>query len=141
MYAPSRSQARQFLVETWRKYAAGEVLSPLERIALEVVLLHPEYHALLEAAERHFDRDYSPASGQLNPFLHLNLHLAIEEQLGIDQPPGIRAEYERLRDTRGEAHEAKHVLLECLGEMLWQSQRRGTPLDGDVYLDCVRRRS
>ena len=141
MYAPSRDQARQFLFDTWRKYRAGEALSPLERIALDVVLLHPEYHPVLDDAPRHAERDFSPDSGQMNPFLHIHLHLAIEEQLSIDQPPGIRAQYERLRNARGDEHAAKHALLECLGEVLWQSQRSGAPLDADLYLECLRRQS
>lgn len=140
MYAPTREQARQFLFDTWRKYRAGEALSPLEQIALDVLILHPEYHAILDHPDRYGDHDYAPELGQINPFLHLNLHLAIEEQLSIDQPPGIRAEFERLRDARADAHEAKHELLECLGEVLWQSQRNGTPLDADRYLECLRRR-
>lgn len=138
MYAPTRDQARQFLFDTWRKYRGGAALSALERIALDVLILHPEYHALLDAPERHGDRDYAPETGQMNPFLHLNLHLAIEEQLSIDQPPGIRAQFERLRDARGDVHDAKHDLLECLGEVLWQSQRNGTPPDANLYLDCLR---
>jgi hypothetical protein len=139
MYAPSRDEARQFLFDTWRKYQAGEALSPLERVVLDVVLMHPEYHAILQDSAHHAARDYGPESGQTNPFLHMHLHLAIEEQLSIDQPPGIRAEYERLRDARGDVHAAKHAMLECLGEVLWQSQRTGTPLDAGLYLECLRR--
>lgn len=140
MYAPTREQARQFLFDTWRKYRAGEALSPLEQIALDVLILHPEYHAILDHPDRYCDHDYAPELGQINPFLHLNLHLAIEEQLSIDQPQGIRTEFERLRNARADAHAAKHELLECLGEVLWQSQRNGTPLDGHLYLECLRRK-
>ena len=141
MYAPSRDQARQFLFDIWRKYRVGVALSPLEHIALDIVLMHPEYHALLQDFDSHAARDYGPEAGQANPFLHMHLHLAIEEQLSIDQPPGIRAEYHRLRDARGDEHAAKHALLECLGEVLWQSQRTGTPLDAAPYLECLRRQA
>jgi hypothetical protein len=140
MFAPTRDQARQFLFEAWRKYNAGEPLSALEKIALDVLVRHPEYHAMLDAPERYSDRDYGPESGQMNPFLHINLHLAVEEQLSIDQPPGIRAEYERLRALRGNEHDAQHDLLECLGEVLWQSQRNGVALDATRYLDCLRQK-
>lgn len=140
MYSPTRDQARQFLFDTWRRYRAGEALSALERIALDVIVLHPEYHAMLADPARHAAQDFGPESGVMNPFLHLGLHLAIEEQLSIDQPSGIRAEFERLRTARGDAHAAKHDLLECLGEILWHAQRNGTPLDAGAYLDCLRRR-
>jgi hypothetical protein len=140
MYAPTRTEARQFFFETWRKYRAAEPLSALERIALQVLLAHPEYQPILDAPERHGERDYAPEAGELNPFLHLSLHLAVEEQLAIDQPPGIRGEFERLRAAKGE-HEAKHEVLECLGEVVWSAQRNGTAPDGAIYLECLRRKS
>jgi hypothetical protein len=139
MYAPTRDEARQFLFETWRKYRAGEALSGLERTALPILLEHPEYHAMLDSPERNTERDFAPADGKINPFLHLNLHLAVEEQLSIDQPPGIRAEYERLR-SKADEHDAKHALLECLGETLWHSQRAGISPDAAFYLECLRRK-
>ena len=85
--------------------------------------MHPEYHATFENPERHADRDYSPEAGDINPFLHLSLHLAVAEQLAIDQPPGIRAQFERLRAARGDEHAALHAVLECLGEVIWSAQR------------------
>jgi hypothetical protein len=69
----------------------------------------------------------------------LSLHVAIEEQLSIDQPPGIRAEFERLRHVKGE-HAAKHDVLECLGEVVWHAQRDRTPPDAQAYLECLRRK-
>jgi hypothetical protein len=140
MFAPSRDQARQFFFETWRKFRAGEPLEGLERTALEVMLLHPEYHGLLQQRERYLDKDWLPDSGDINPFLHLSLHLAVQEQLSIDQPPGIRSCLERLSASLGSEHEALHAAVECLGETVWQSQRTATVPDPTSYLDCIRRR-
>ena len=138
MFAPSRDQARQFFFDTWKKYRNGETLSALEQIALTVVSLHPEYHALLDDPERNRDREYTPADGAVNPFLHLSLHLAIEEQLSIDQPPGLCAEFERIRAATGSEHAAKHAVLECLGETIWQAQRTGGQPDQALYLNCLK---
>jgi len=137
MFAPSRDQARRFFFDSWSKYRAGEMLSGLETIALQVILLHPEYHALLDAPERNLVRDYAPEHGAMNPFLHLSLHLAIEEQLSIDQPPGIRTAFERLRAKTGDEHDAKHALLECLAETIWQAQRANAAPDQALYLECL----
>jgi hypothetical protein len=137
MFTPSRDQARQFFFETWRKYRAGETLSGLESVALQVILLHPEYHALLDDPERNLDRDFTPEHGGINPFLHLSLHLAIEEQLSIDQPPGIRAQFERIAAATGSEHGAKHALLECLAETIWQAQRANAAPDQALYLECL----
>jgi hypothetical protein len=140
MFAPTRDEARRFIADAWRKYRASQALTALEQRVVGIVALHPEHHALLEDADRHLDRDWSPEDGSTNPFLHLSLHLAIAEQLAIDQPPGIRAQYERLLARHGDEHEALHQVLDCLGEAMWQAQRLGRAPDADVYLDCVRRR-
>jgi hypothetical protein len=139
MFAPTRDEARRFLADAWTKYRAGQALSALEQRVVGIVSLHPEYHELLEDAQRHVEREWSPEGGTINPFLHLSLHLAVAEQLAIDQPPGLRAEFERLRAVRGDEHAALHVVLECLGEVMWQAQRTGTQPDGALYLDCLRR--
>ena len=139
MFSPTREEARRFLVDAWRKFRAGEPMSALERQAAGLIALHPEYHAILDAPERHVERDFAPEGGAVNPFLHLSLHLAVAEQLAIDQPPGIRAQFDRLRAARGDEHAALHAVLECLGEVIWQSQRTNTPPDGALYLDCLAR--
>lgn len=140
MFTPSRDEARRFLVDAWAKYRAGAPLSGLEQKAATLIAMHPEYHRVLEDPKRHLAQDYGPEGGEMNPFLHLSLHLAVDEQIGIDQPPGLRAEYERLRAARGSDHAALHEVLECLGETLWQAQRLGAAPDAQVYLECLRRR-
>jgi hypothetical protein len=139
VFAPTRDEARRFLTEAWRKHRAGEPLSALESTAAQLIAMHPEYHAIVEAPARHLDRDYRPEQGALNPFLHLSLHLAVAEQLAIDQPPGIAALFQRLLAKTASEHDAKHLVLECLGETLWQAQRRGAPPDEKIYLECLER--
>jgi len=139
MFTPSRDEARRFLASAWAKYKAHEPLEGLQQLAAQIVAMHPEYHALLDEPERHLQRDFTPEAGVENPFLHLSLHLAAAEQLQIDQPAGIRAEFDRLRTARGSEHEAMHAVLECLGETIWQAQRLGGSPDASVYLDCLRR--
>ncbi len=139
MFNPSRDEARRFLIDAWAKQRAGQTLTALEDIAARLVAMHPEYHATFEDPDRHVERDFAPESGDINPFLHLSLHLAVAEQLAIDQPPGIRAQFERLRNARGDEHAALHAVLECLGEVIWSAQRlRGAP-DATLYLDCLMR--
>jgi hypothetical protein len=140
VFNPSREQVRRFFFDAWRKYREGRPLEGLETVAVEVMLLHPEYHHALDDPDRFLVRDYTPEEGQANPFLHMSLHVAIEEQLAIDQPPGIRAEFDRLLADRGDRHDALHVMLECLGEVVWAAQRTRAAPDGAAYLECVRRR-
>jgi uncharacterized protein DUF1841 len=140
VFNPSRDQARDFFFETWRKYRAGEPLAGLETVVLQVILAHPEYHPALDDPERFRDRDYSPELGEPNPFLHLSMHVALEEQVSIDQPAGIARSLGALTAKHGDRHEALHDAMECLGEMMWRSQRDSTPPDAAAYLECLKRR-
>jgi hypothetical protein len=73
------------------------------------------------------------------------MHLALAEQLSIDQPHGIRAVLEQLARRTGSAHDAAHEAMECLGEIIWRMQRGTLPADATAvdaaYLDCLRRRA
>jgi hypothetical protein len=138
MFEPSRDQARAIFFDAWRKYRAGQPLGGIEGLALEVILKHPEYHEALEHPEQSAQRDYS---GELNPFLHMSLHVALEEQLSIDQPPGIAARFQALLARYQDRHEALHQALECLGETVWRAQRDGAALDAAAYLDCLAARA
>jgi len=140
MFNPSREQARQFFFDTWRKYRQREMLSGMEDMALEVILLHPEYHAMLDDTERYHHKDYLPEMGDTNPFLHMSMHIAIKEQLSIDQPVGILKRFERLLKETGNEHDAMHQVMECLAEMIWQAQRSRSALDASIYFDCLDRR-
>lgn len=144
MFNPSRDDARRFFCEAWRKRGAGEVVTPLEALALKWIDRHPEYHALLADAESAVAADFSIDRGQSNPFLHLAMHLAIEEQLSIDQPPGIRALFAQLA-AGADAHAAMHATMDCLGRVLWEMQRGTLAADAqtlnDAYLDCLRRQA
>jgi Domain of unknown function (DUF1841) len=140
MFTPSRIEARKFLFETWEKYNNNQILTDMEGIALKAALLHPEYHAVLDQPDKYLDRDYLPEFGETNPFLHMAMHMAIEEQLAIDQPTGIRAAFETLLTSEGSEHDAKHRIMDCLAETLWQAQRSGTQPDTQLYLDCLSRK-
>ena len=141
MFNPSREQVRQFFCEAWRKHRERLPLQGAEAVAADLIVEHPEYHALLERPEVALEQEFTPEGGQSNPFLHLSLHLAVAEQVSIDQPRGIKQAYELLAARRGSRHDAQHEVMECLGQMMWESQRSGLPPDGDKYIDCVRRRA
>lgn len=150
LYHPSRDQVRQFFFDTWAKFKQHLPLTDLEKIAIEVIQMHPEYHAILDAPERYMQQQYFPEMGETNPFLHMSLHLSVVEQINIDQPIGIRAIYDKLctsRSSKGQdesqqesRHRALHILVECLAEAIWQSQRNGTPLDSASYLGLLNAR-
>ena len=141
MFQPSQHDVRRFFCETRRKQVLALPLTPMEAIAADWVAEHPEYHADLADLDAALAASYSVEDGRTNPFLHLAMHLSIAEQCGIDQPTGIRQAVALLAARRQTLHAAHHEVMECLGEMVWTSQRSGLPPDGQAYLEAVRRRA
>jgi hypothetical protein len=137
MFNPTRDEARNFLFESWRKHRAGELLTPLEDLTAQLIDKHPEYHALFDDPQRNQGRDFAPDGNVVNPFLHLMMHLTIEEQISIGQPQGIREQFMRLTQKYESEHEAQHAIMDCLGEMIWQAQRNKTTPDAMVYMSCL----
>ncbi|HMZ02093.1 MAG TPA: DUF1841 family protein [Burkholderiaceae bacterium] len=141
MFTPSQHDVRKFFCEAWRKQRAGAPLAPMETLAAEWIARHPEYHADLADVDAALAAVYTVEDGRTNPFLHLSMHLSISEQCSIDQPRGIRQAVELLAAKRSDLHAAHHEVMDCLGEMIWASQRSGQPPDPHAYLDQVRRRA
>ena len=138
LYGSDRDDLRRAYVDAWSKSRAGHPLEPLERLLAEVVAEHPEYHPVLESSDA-LDREFTPESGDSNPFLHMGLHVAIREQLATDRPSGVRTLYAQLLPRFGDAHQLEHALIECLAETLWDAQRAGAAPDESAYLNRVRR--
>jgi hypothetical protein len=141
VFQPSQADVRRFFCSTDARRRQGLPLSAMEMIAARWIAEHPEYHADLLDEEAAVRAEFSVDAGRTNPFLHLSMHLTIEEQCSIDQPTGIRQAVQLLAARRGALHEAHHEVMECLGEMIWTSQRSGLPPDGAAYIDAVRRRA
>ena len=116
-------------------------MEAIETLASQWIAEHPEYQADLADADAAIARMGEPQEATSNPFLHLSMHLSISEQCSIDQPPGIRQAVELLSARRGDLHTAHHEVMECLGRMLWESQRAGRPPDGQAYIEQVRQRA
>ncbi len=139
LFNPTKDQVRQFFCSVWQKYNARTPLVGAEIAAADIVGKHPEYHALLADETSALEKEWRPEGGEMNPFLHLSLHLAIHEQVSINQPAGITAVYDRLR-ARHDAHQAEHILLECLAETIWKAQRNGGGMDAEAYIESIKRR-
>ncbi|MFZ9315532.1 MAG: DUF1841 family protein [Burkholderiaceae bacterium] len=141
LFQPTKEEVRDFFISVWEKTQMQRPLTPLEGMARDWILAHPEYHDLLSDREEALAQDWSVSRGQTNPFLHLSMHLALEEQVSIDQPPGVRQALMQLSQSLDDRHEAMHQAMECLGAMLHTAQTAGAPPDGQAYIDCLLRRA
>lgn len=139
MFVQDRDTGRRIFFEIWRKYQEKlTVLEPLEELILGVILDHTEYHPLLQDPDSNLGQEFTPEMGQSNPFLHMGMHIAIQEQVSTDRPTGITILYQQLLKRSSDRHGLEHRMMECLGESLWLAQRNNTMPDEAAYLECLK---
>ena len=141
MFNPSQADVRRFFCTVRAKMLNGAPMEAIETLASLWIDEHPEYFADLADVEAALVRNYDEQPEATNPFLHLSMHLSISEQCSIDQPRGIRQAVELLSKRLDSLHDAHHATMDCLGQMLWDSQRSGRPPDGEAYVASVQRRA
>ncbi len=141
MFQPSQADVRRFFCSVYAKAQAQQPMEAIELLASQWINEHPEYHAEFADLDAALAGMAQAEPGRENPFLHLSMHLSISEQCSIDQPRGIRQAVELLAAKRDDLHAAHHEVMDCLGRMVWESQRAGRPPDGAAYIDCVQQRA
>ena len=139
LFGQDRNQLRKVYFQSWHKLKNRQPMEPMESLIASLISKHPEYHDFFDNIGQNQDRDFTPEMGQTNPFLHLGMHISIHEQIGTQRPPEIGSLYQSLCQKTGDDHEAEHLLMECLGEMLWTAQRNNQQPDETTYLECIRK--
>ena len=139
MFGQDRTELRQMFFSSWKKHQNKQLMEPIEAVVAKIVELHPEYHALLESESAELDKDYTPEMGQTNPFLHMAMHISIQEQLSTKRPTGIEQLYQSMLKKNKDPHETEHLMMECLGKMLWEAQSQNRMPDENDYLSCLKK--
>lgn len=136
MFGRDRTDLRQMFFTAWEKHKNKQIMEPLEAVVAKIIELHPEYHILLENKDG-IDKDYTPDMGETNPFLHMAMHISIQEQLSTKRPTGIEELHQSMLQKIKDPHETEHVMMECLGKMLWEAQTQNKMPDESDYLSCL----
>lgn len=140
MYDVNTHDVRRFFAYVWQHRFLSTQLDGLQLKALRILEAHQEYAPYLENIEQYLDYDWTPEQGETNPFLHLSMHLSIQEQVAIDQPFGIRAIHAQLCAKHNDNWvAAEHEMMEALAETLWEAQRFGRGLDVNNYMTKLRK--
>ena len=133
MFSQDRQKQRKFLANSWQKYTSNKPLEPLEKQLVSIIASHPEYQDLIG----NIKSEYSPEQDEVNPFLHINLHLALRDQLTLNQPKGIKVVHQKLISNYKDSHKVEHLMMECIEEMIYISQKNNTTMDQERYLECI----
>jgi len=124
---------RQVFWDAWHKAQADLPLNALEVRIARVIAMHPEYHPFFDDMEDFLDRDFEMDDG-MNPYLHLSLHLALEEQAATKHPPAMAKALDYMMSMKKmDRHDALHKLLEVLAETVHYAQRTGREPDVAAY--------
>jgi len=130
MFSNNRTEMRKIFFTAWNKHKQHILLEALDQQLIDIILLHPEYHNILNHPEKFQDHDF----GAENPFLHMSLHLAIREQINTNRPYGIQKIYHDLSEKLQDTLRVEHRMLDCLENFLWQAQQSGKAPDEKNYL-------
>ena len=134
MFSSDRSAQRKFLAKSWEKYKTNQILEPLELQLANIIAKHPEYQEIIN----NLDTEYFPEQGKINPFLHINLHLSLQDQLDLDQPKGVKEIYNSLLKKIKDTHQVEHIMMERIAEMIFMSQKNNKPMDQEQYLRSLK---
>jgi hypothetical protein len=137
MFGQDRTELRQMFFSAWQKHQNKQLMEPLEAVVAKIIELHPEYHGLLENQDT-LNKDYTPEMGQTNPFLHMAMHISIQEQLSTKRPTGIEQLHQSILKKNKDPHQTEHQMMECLGKMLWEAQSQNGAPDENDYLNCLK---
>ncbi len=135
MFGNDRNQLRLMYKTTWEKFQQQQPLSALESQIAEVIKEHPEYQHFISQLHQEFH----PEMGQVNPFLHMGMHLGLREQLTTNRPSGIRDIYQKILTKTRSPHDTEHQMMDCLGEAMWSAQQNNTAPDEKAYLKCLKK--
>jgi DnaJ-domain-containing protein 1 len=138
MFTQDRSELRARFTAAWAKARDHQPLDPEEQQLVEIMHEHPEYQQTITDDDEVMHRDYRE-EGEVNPFLHIGLHLALLEQVRKDRPAGIRRVYRQVLDAYGsDRHDAEHAMMSCLADTIWRVVRGGQRFNEKAYLRCLR---
>ena len=129
-YSKEARDIRNVYIEAWNKQKNNQVLSDLERQICQVIAKHPEYQKFL--TEKYSETVFQ----EVNPFLHMGLHIALHEQIQTNRPFGIQAVYQQLLIQFQDPHRVEHMMMEILERILWQAQQHQSLPDEKLYLEA-----
>jgi hypothetical protein len=139
LFGQQRTDTRQVFFDAWQKWQQQQGLTRQEQRIVAIIQAHPEYHYLFNDRDRYLDRDFFGQLGETNPFLHMSLHLSVQEQVSLNQPHGIRKLFQRAQHVFQSSHEAEHCLANSLAAELAAMQYHAHAFAEKAYLKRIKK--
>jgi len=136
-YTRLRYLTRTHLGLIWELALAGADLEGEEARFAEVLKQHPEYFDIWEQATTLPPEEEVLRDG-VNPFVHVAIHHAIENQIADHTPPQTAETLEALMRAGYTRHEAIHAIGAILANEMFEILRDDRPFDEAGYIEALR---
>ena len=136
-----RAFQRERMHELWEKAKNNDLedLDPEERHIAGIMLDHQdEFFNQFEYADLTHDHEYDPDS-EVNPFLHIYIHSAIETQLENKDPIEAFQFYNAMRNKKCSHHDVLHLIGAVFAPLMFNVLKNKRPFDLDTYIYLLKK--
>ncbi len=124
----------------WEIAKTGDLgtLSPEDKKTAEAMLDHEEYHNQFEIADHLGEHQYD-ADREVDPFLHVTLHVVAETQLENRDPIEVVQFYNAMRAKKASHHDAVHLIVQLFIPLMFKTMKDQKPFDLEEYRSRLRK--
>ena len=139
--AQMRAFSRDYLHKIWIKAKSGDMegLSSEELRLAQIMKDHEDdFFNEFEFSDLTSDHEYDPDT-EVNPFLHVYLHSAVENQLAEREPIEVFQFYNAMRKKKCSHHDSIHLIGAILAPLMFSVIEEQRPFDIDTYKHLLKK--
>ncbi len=140
-YKELRKMTRKHHHALWEIAKSGNLdgLSAEDKWLAKVMLEHRDkFFNQFEMADITYDYEYDVDS-EVNPFLHITLHAAVERQLEAKDPIEAYQFYNSMRKRKVSHHDTIHYIAAILAPLMFHVMRQRKEFDLDKYKSLLKK--
>lgn len=128
---------QQFFLEVWKKGEAGETLNEEETQYYEAMKTHTMYQHIWNAKDIF---NVKLKKKEESPFLHITLHVIIENQIKNNKPPETKAAWVHLQDKKKlSSQDAMHSIMVILADEMFDMMKNNKPFNNEKYCSRLKK--
>ena len=133
---------RDHMYKIWQSAKSNELdeLTEEEQLYGKLMLEHEEYHNQFEFSDILGEQEVDPETG-VNPFLHISLHVIVENQLKSRDPIEAYQFYNSMMKKRVSRHETIHLIAHIFTPIIVHTLQRQAPFDIELYRGLLKKYS
>jgi hypothetical protein len=138
---PFRASSRDYIHDLWKKVKADDLddLSIEELRLARIIKEHEdEFFNQFEFADVTHDHQFDPET-ETNPFLHIFIHLTVENQLANKDPIEVFQFLNAMKKKRCSHHEVVHMIGAILAPLMLSIMHEQRPFDQDIYTSLLKK--